>query len=129
MAAPDAYPILPFLPLKDEQWELISKFLKRRMPKVGRPPANLRLSLEGMRWVASTGKPWADMPPEFGNWASVKRYYLRLNERGVIRALLSAFEKRWRVEAAIVRERAEVHRRLQCLEQLTKRRAPKSKLS
>lgn len=122
MAAPLAYPLRPFSPLLDKQWDLISEFLKSHMPKRGRPPANLRSSLEGMRWVASTGKAWADMPAEFGNWQSVKRYYARLNEREVIGDLLSAFRKRRGDSAETGRERALAHWQLGCLQHLTERR-------
>ena len=108
--------------IADDEWRLISPIIERRSAKGGRPPANSRLSLEGMRWVASTYKPWADMPPEYGNWASVKRYYARLKKRGVIAQLLKDFPKNAGADEAETRSRILAQGQLACLQNLTERR-------
>lgn len=79
--------------LTNGQWALIRIIVQKPSDRGGRPCKNCRLSIEGMRWVASTAQPWAAMPIEFGNAASIKRYYARLNRRGVIKQLLTAFPK------------------------------------
>ena len=37
----------------------------------GRSGANNRLTLGGILWIARTGAPWRDLPPEFGKWNTV----------------------------------------------------------
>ena len=31
--------------------------------------------VEGMLWIARTGSPWRDLPPEFGKWNTAFRRY------------------------------------------------------
>jgi transposase len=41
----------------------------------GRTGGDNRLFLEAVLWIARTGSPWRDLPPEFGNWNTVfKRF-------------------------------------------------------
>ena len=41
----------------------------------GRSGSNNRLFLEAVLWIARTGSPWRDLPPEFGKWNTVfKRF-------------------------------------------------------
>lgn len=122
MAPPTVFPVKPVSPLGEEEWKLISRVINRAGEKGGRPCADCRRSLEGMRWVASTGKPWVDMPAEFGNSATVRRYYARLRKRGVIAELLDAFPERASKNNSETRGRAIARRQLECLRNLTERR-------
>lgn len=39
----------------------------------GRTCADNRLSIEAIMWVAKTGAPWRDLPPEYGKWSNVHK--------------------------------------------------------
>lgn len=110
-------------PLTDEEWKLASAILLGSATRGGRPYINSRRSLEGMRWVASTGKPWVDMPEEFGNTATVRRQYARLKQRGVIDELLTAFPNRSAENDSSKIARLTVGFKLACLRNLLERRA------
>ena len=72
--------------LTDEQWELLSEHL----PKLRGKPADDRLFLDAVIFVARTGIPWRDLPGRFGNWNSVWRRFDRWSERGVWEDLFEA---------------------------------------
>jgi transposase len=69
--------------LDDDEWSLIAPFLVESGPKRGRPPRDHRRVLEGVLWIARTGSPWRDLPPEYGNWSSVYRQFLRWTRLGL----------------------------------------------
>ena len=66
--------------LTDEEWEKLKELLPKK--KVGRPCLDLRRTLSGIKWVLKTGSPWRALPPQFGNWNSVYRYFCRLQAKG-----------------------------------------------
>ncbi|MEG3089176.1 transposase [Sphingomonas sp. PB4P5] len=105
------------LPLKDGEWAHIEKHLTRHSSGGGRPTSNRRQHLEGMRWVAWTGKPWIDMPKEFGNAKTVYKYYSRLRANGVLMTLLTAFPSTSYKESLNT-----VRAQLECLHKLEDRR-------
>ena len=41
------------------------------------------MTLEGILWIARTGAPWRDLPPEFGKWNTVYWRFRRWATRGV----------------------------------------------
>lgn len=108
--------------LTDEEWKLASAIIVRQSAKGGRPYINGRRSIEGMRWVASTGKPWVDMPEEFGKLATVRRQYARLKQRGVIDELLTGFPNRLAKNESAQIARLTVGVKLACLQNLIERR-------
>jgi putative transposase len=42
-----------------------------------------RLFVEAVLWVARTGSPWRDLPPELGNWHNVFTRFSRWGKSGV----------------------------------------------
>ena len=52
--------------MTDEEWAFFSPFVLETGPKRGRPPRDHRKVLDGVFWIARTGAPWRDLPPEFG---------------------------------------------------------------
>ncbi len=105
--------------LSDAEWEIIEPLLAPS-GKGGRPAIDQRRSIEGMRWVALTGKPWCDLPTSYGNAAAVRRYYARLKKRGTIEKLLRAFPK-WTSKDD--QAKATARAQLACLQSLMERRA------
>ena len=62
--------------LSDFQWAKIEAMLTGRVGNCGVTAANNRQFVEGVLWIARTGSPWRDLPPELGNWHST---YTRFN--------------------------------------------------
>ncbi|SMG57080.1 IS5 family transposase [Paracoccus sp. J56] len=56
----------------------------------GRKPADHRLVLDGILWIARTGAPWRDLPIEFGKWSSVYRQFRRWTIGGLREDILDA---------------------------------------
>ena len=76
--------------LTDEEWALCEPFVIDTGPFRGRPPGSHGRVLEAIFWVARTGIPWRDLPPELGNWNSVHRQYRRWTTSGLWDVLLQA---------------------------------------
>ena len=68
--------------LTDEEWAFFEPFVIETGPFRGRPPGGHRRVLDAIFWVARTGTPWRDLPPELGNWNSVHRQYRRWTTSG-----------------------------------------------
>jgi transposase len=61
--------------LTDDQWSLIEPHCLGKKTDPGRSGTNNRMFFEGILWIARTGSPWRDLPPEFGKWnTAFKRY-------------------------------------------------------
>lgn len=69
--------------LTDEQWECIESCFSSRL-KMGRPPVNRRMVLDGIFWILRTGAPWRDLPTEFGPYQTVWRLFNDWNGDGTI---------------------------------------------
>jgi transposase len=52
--------------LRDDQVERIAALLPGKVTDPGRTAANNRLLVEAVLWIARTGSPWRDLPPQFG---------------------------------------------------------------
>jgi len=69
--------------LKDEQWERIAELLPGKASDCGVTAKDNRLFVEAVLWIARTGSPWRDLPPEFGHWHRVYVRYHRWSKKGV----------------------------------------------
>jgi len=67
---------MPRTILRDDQWERIAPLLAGKASDCGVTAGDNRLFLEAVLWIARTGSPWRDLPPEFGPW---HRVYVRYN--------------------------------------------------
>lgn len=54
--------------LRDDQWERIKDLLPGKASDRGVTAKDNRLFFEAVLWIARTGAPWRDLPPELGNW-------------------------------------------------------------
>lgn len=73
--------------LSDRDFARVEDLLPRLEPtgKRGHPlqndPRNL---LNGMLWILNTGAPWRDLPPRYGAYQSVHRWFLRWSQDNTI---------------------------------------------
>ena len=69
--------------LRDDQFERIAAWLPGNVGDPGRTAVDNRLFVEAVLWIARTGSPWRDLPPEFGPWNAVYQRFARWSRRGV----------------------------------------------
>jgi transposase len=80
---------MPRLGLRDDQRARIAGLLPGKDGDRGRRASDNRLFVEAVLWIARTGAPWRDLPPEFGPWNSVYVRFRRWARRGVWEELLA----------------------------------------
>ncbi|WP_156802946.1 IS5 family transposase [Desulfovibrio sp. 6_1_46AFAA] len=69
--------------LRDDQWERICEALPGKDTDPGRTSKDNRLFIEAVMWIAKTGAPWRDLPPEYGKWSNVHKRFMRWAKNGV----------------------------------------------
>ena len=69
--------------LKEEHWQRIKDYLPGSRHEAGKTGCDNRRFLEAVIWIANSGGPWRELPPEFGNWPSVHRRFIRWRELGL----------------------------------------------
>ncbi len=79
--------------MSDEEWAFHERFILAVRAPNGRKPANHRLVLDGIFWIARTGSPWRDLPEEFGKWSSVYRQFRRWTLAGLWEQILEALNE------------------------------------
>ena len=80
------------LVVRDDQWARISGLLPGKKGDRGRAGQDNRRFVEAVLWIARTGAPWRDLPPELGNWNSVFVRFRRWTKAGVWDRLLAAHQ-------------------------------------
>lgn len=76
--------------LSNRQWKLIAPLLPAERGK-GRPYVQgHRNTIEGILWIARTGAPWRDLPPEFGKWGTVYQRFNRWTRAGIFGAVFAS---------------------------------------
>ena len=76
--------------ISDDEWTFFEGFIRAVRHPNGRKPADHRLVLDGVFWIARTGAPWRDLPEEFGKWSSVYRQFRRWTLAGLWEDILDA---------------------------------------
>ncbi len=79
--------------LRDDQWQRLEPMLPGKASDPGRTGENNRLFIEAVLWVARTGSPWRDLPPEFGLWNSVYTRFARWSNNGVWQRVFAELAK------------------------------------
>jgi transposase len=69
--------------LRDDQWEKIKDALPGKKGDPGRSGEDNRRFVEAVMWIARTGAPWRDLPPELGKWSSVHKRFIRWSQSGI----------------------------------------------
>jgi len=75
-ATAPALPVAPFEPLRDVQWAAIVTLVDADRPRGGKP-VNLRLVVDGIRWVLHTQGHWQDIPASYAASTTCWRWYKR----------------------------------------------------
>ena len=73
--------------LTNEQWRHIERRVPGKEGDKGRHGADNRRFVDCVLWIARTGAPWRDLPPEFGNWNSQFQRFRRWAKNGVWQSL------------------------------------------
>jgi transposase len=77
--------------ISDEQWAVLAPLFPK--PKrTGRPPMDMRLTVEGIAWRFRTGAPWRDVPERFGNWNSIYQRFADWSEDGTWARVLATVQ-------------------------------------
>ena len=80
--------------LTDAQWDRLRPLLPPQKPRIGRPPKDHRVVLDGILWVLRTGSPWRCLPERYGSWKTVSSRFYRWRRAGVWDRILAALQRR-----------------------------------
>src|SRR5471032_1626481 len=70
--------------LSNAMWEQLAATLAAvKDPRGAKPDLTEREFVEAVLYLARTGLPWRDLPPEFGAWSAVYRRFRRWEKAGV----------------------------------------------
>ena len=72
-----------------EVWKKLEELVTRaKHSAAGTPPIQTdRDFIEAVLWIARTGSPWRDLPPQMGNWNHVYVRFRTWEKRGVWKRL------------------------------------------
>lgn len=76
--------------LTDAQWRKMEPHCLGKPSDPGRSGSDNRVFLEAVLWIARTGSPWRDLPPEFGKWNTVFKRYSDWRDAGVFKQIFEA---------------------------------------
>jgi putative transposase len=76
--------------LRNDQWERIEHLLPGKASDRGVTAKDNRLFVEAVLWIARTGSPWRDLPPQLGNWHNVYTRFSRWGKSGVWQRVIDA---------------------------------------
>jgi len=86
--------------LTDEQWELIADVFPTPQ-RMGRPPRDRRVILDGILWILRTGSPWRDLPTELGPWQTTWDLFNRWNQDGTLMTILDRLRLRQQLDETL----------------------------
>jgi transposase len=75
--------------ISDETWALIAPLFPEPKGR-GRPPMDMRQTVEGIVWRFRTGAPWRDVPERFGHWNSIYQRFADWSVDGTWARVLAA---------------------------------------
>lgn len=75
----------------DEQWTVLAPLFPAPKGR-GRPPMDMRKTVEGIAWRFRTGAPWRDIPERFGQWNSIYQRFSDWSTDGTWAKLLATVQ-------------------------------------
>src|SRR3977135_1891097 len=75
--------------LTDAQWAKMEPLCLGKPSDPGRSGKDNRLFVEAVLWIARTGSPWRDLPPNFGRWNSVYQRFARWSRAEIWHAVFA----------------------------------------
>ena len=80
--------------ISNAHWQELERAIKEaKHSRAGAPPIqDDREFIEAVLWIARTGSPWRDLPPELGYWHAVYMRFRRWETRGVWKKLWEALQ-------------------------------------
>ena len=88
--------------LRNDQWERIEHLLPGKAGDRGVTAEDNRLFVEAVLWIARTGSPWRDLPPQLGNWHNVYTRFSRWGKSGVWQRVIEAVRTDADLEALLL---------------------------
>jgi transposase len=88
--------------LRNDQWERIEDLLPGKASDPGVTAKDNRLFVEAVLWIARTGSPWRDLPPELGKWHNTYTRFSRWGKKGVWQHVFEAVSKDRDLEALFI---------------------------
>ena len=76
--------------LRNDQWERIEHLLPGKASDRGVTAKDHRLFVEAVLWIARTGSPWRDLPPQLGDWHNVYTRFSRWGKTGIWQRVIEA---------------------------------------
>jgi transposase len=77
--------------ITDEQWRVLAPLFPAPKGR-GRPPMDMRTTVEGIAWRFRTGAPWRDIPERFGQWNSIYQRFSDWSTDGTWAKLLTTVQ-------------------------------------
>lgn len=93
---------MPRKMVRNDQWERIEHLLPGKATDCGVTAKDNRLFVEAVLWIARTGSPWRDLPPELGNWHNVYTRHSRWGTKGVWHRVVEATSMHADLQALLV---------------------------
>jgi transposase len=88
--------------LRNDQWERIEHLLPSKASDRGVTAKDNRLFVEAVLWIARTGSPWRDLPPQLGDWHNVYTRFSRWGKTGVWQRVIEAVSTDADLQALLV---------------------------
>ena len=92
---------MPRHEVSEAEWAILEPLIPKSEATTGRPAKAIRLMLDGVMWILSTGAAWRDLPDRFGPWQTVYGYFKTWRATGVYDAILDALHLRLDKEGKI----------------------------
>ena len=79
--------------LTDPEWAKIAPLLPAQKPPVGRPSRDHRQIVCAILWLQRKGRPWTELPHDFGPWHTAYNRYQRWRRSGLWRRILETLDR------------------------------------